>query len=177
MPPLSSQARSLLHLYPLQPVSRISSSSLQCLAVSPSRSFQQRRTKASAVDANQDERSQTPTFDSPFKNEKNNPTTKIPDFKAYMSRRNETTNRTFQYFMAGTMGLLTAAGAKATVQGNKCSFSISSWEHQILGTRTMGSGDTQTADAWGKWRLLFVFSLSVFSTSNIHGGRGIFDAC
>lgn len=34
-----------------------------------------------------------------------------------MSKRGETSNRTFQYFMVGGMGLLTAAGAKATVQG------------------------------------------------------------
>ena len=34
-----------------------------------------------------------------------------------MSKRNETSNKTFQYFMVGAMGLLSAAGAKATVQG------------------------------------------------------------
>lgn len=34
-----------------------------------------------------------------------------------MSKRGETSNKTFQYFMVGGMGLLTAAGAKATVQG------------------------------------------------------------
>lgn len=33
-----------------------------------------------------------------------------------MSKSSETTNRVFQYFMVGSMGLLTAAGAKATVQ-------------------------------------------------------------
>ena len=34
-----------------------------------------------------------------------------------MSKKGETSNKTFQYFMVGTMGLLSAAGAKATVQG------------------------------------------------------------
>jgi len=43
-------------------------------------------------------------------------TTQIPSFKAYASPRSEVTNRVFQYFMAGSMGLLAAAGAKNTVQ-------------------------------------------------------------
>ena len=63
---------------------------------------------------------QGPTsFDSPFGQEKGvaPPSTKIPSFKAYMARSGESTNRVFQYFMVGSMGLLTAAGAKATVQG------------------------------------------------------------
>lgn len=34
-----------------------------------------------------------------------------------MSKKGETSNKTFQYFMVGGMGLLAAAGAKATVQG------------------------------------------------------------
>ena len=34
-----------------------------------------------------------------------------------MSKKGETSNKTFQYFMVGAMGLLSAAGAKATVQG------------------------------------------------------------
>lgn len=46
-----------------------------------------------------------------------NPTTKIPSFAKYMSKRGEVSNKTFQYFMVGSMGLLAAAGAKATVQG------------------------------------------------------------
>lgn len=44
-------------------------------------------------------------------------TTKVPDFGKYKSGRDEITNRVFQYFMVGTMGALTAMGAKATVQG------------------------------------------------------------
>jgi ubiquinol-cytochrome c reductase iron-sulfur subunit len=67
----------------------------------------------------QSEYTPTPSFDSPFKGEESSPTTKIPSFKKYMSKNAETSNRVFQYFMVGTMGLLTAAGAKATVQGER----------------------------------------------------------
>ena len=34
-----------------------------------------------------------------------------------MSKKGESPNKVFQYFMVGTMGALAAAGAKATVQG------------------------------------------------------------
>jgi ubiquinol-cytochrome c reductase iron-sulfur subunit len=40
---------------------------------------------------------------------------KIPDFGKYVSGRSEGTNKLFSYFMVGTMGALTAAGAKSTV--------------------------------------------------------------
>jgi len=59
----------------------------------------------------------TPKMESPFRSSDETPTTKIPDFKKYMSKKGETSNKTFQYFMVGGMGLLAAAGAKATVQG------------------------------------------------------------
>ncbi|KAI9886129.1 MAG: glycerol ethanol, ferric requiring protein [Watsoniomyces obsoletus] len=55
-------------------------------------------------------------FDHPFRPSETQPTTKVPDFGKYKSRRGATSNVTFQYFMAGSMGLLAAAGAKATVQ-------------------------------------------------------------
>jgi len=42
---------------------------------------------------------------------------KIPDFSHYRSKQGSNSNLVFQYFMVGTMGALTAAGAKATVQG------------------------------------------------------------
>jgi hypothetical protein len=48
---------------------------------------------------------------------------KIPSFKAYRSGSSQMTNRVFQYFMVGSMGLLAAAGAKATVQGTSKSVS------------------------------------------------------
>ena len=43
--------------------------------------------------------------------------TKIPSFGSYFSKGSSTSNKVFQYFMVGTMGALSAAGAKATVQG------------------------------------------------------------
>ena len=42
---------------------------------------------------------------------------RIPDFSKYRSKSGASSNLLFQYFMVGTMGALTAAGAKATVQG------------------------------------------------------------
>lgn len=44
-------------------------------------------------------------------------TTKIPNFGPYRSKSGETTNRVFQYFMVGSLGALSAMGAKATVEG------------------------------------------------------------
>ena len=61
------------------------------------------------------------SFESPFSRaaakEKKYDTHKIPSFKNYASGSSEISNRVFQYFMAGSMGLLAAAGAKNTVQG------------------------------------------------------------
>ncbi|KAI1468852.1 ubiquinol-cytochrome c reductase iron-sulfur subunit, mitochondrial [Daldinia caldariorum] len=51
---------------------------------------------------------------SPFKGESKY--TKVPDFSPYMAKANPNTNLLFQYFMVGTMGAITAAGAKSTVQ-------------------------------------------------------------
>lgn len=57
------------------------------------------------------------SFDSPFKNMRDEtPTTQIPRFDKYKSKRSREHNLVFQYFMVGTMGLLAAAGAKGTVQ-------------------------------------------------------------
>ena len=115
MPPISNSSRSLLRLRnPTYPYRRVAPKP-QCLAQAQNQP--QRRTKATAVEENAGAFERTPAFDSPFKNKEENPTTKIPSFGHYMSKRGETTNKTFQYFMAGSMGLLAAAGAKATVQG------------------------------------------------------------
>ncbi|KAI0013036.1 ubiquinol cytochrome reductase transmembrane region-domain-containing protein [Xylariaceae sp. FL0662B] len=54
------------------------------------------------------------SYSSPFKGESKS--TKIPDFGRYMSKGSANTNLLFQYFMVGTMGAITAAGAKSTVQ-------------------------------------------------------------
>ncbi|KAK2776943.1 hsp70 nucleotide exchange factor fes1 [Onygenales sp. PD_12] len=62
-------------------------------------------------------RASTSSFDSPFgQSQESSSTLKIPSFKKYASSGSETSNRVFSYFMAGSMGLMTAVGAKATVQ-------------------------------------------------------------
>ncbi|KAJ5496466.1 Ubiquinol-cytochrome c reductase iron-sulfur subunit [Penicillium fimorum] len=43
-------------------------------------------------------------------------TLKIPDFSKYKSKNSPRSNQVFSYFMAGSLGLATAVGAKATVQ-------------------------------------------------------------
>ena len=110
MPPLPAARSTLLRLCPRQHVPSTITPSI--LAAT-----QQRRCKADIVERHSGEYEQTPRFESPFKNRDENPTTKIPSFANYMSKKGETSNKTFQYFMVGGMGLLTAAGAKATVQG------------------------------------------------------------
>ena len=77
--------------------------------------------------ATQEQASHTSSFDSPFRTpEPGSATTRIPSFKNYMSKSPEVTNRVFQYFVVGSMGLLAAAGAKATVQGaSMCSYDAS----------------------------------------------------
>jgi ubiquinol-cytochrome c reductase iron-sulfur subunit len=57
------------------------------------------------------------SFDSPFKGAASDAGSKIPDFSHYRSKQGSNSNLVFQYFMVGTMGALTAVGAKATVQG------------------------------------------------------------
>lgn len=48
-----------------------------------------------------------------------------PDFSNYLNNRSEQTNRNFSYFMVGSMGLLSAAGAKSTVETFLSSLSAS----------------------------------------------------
>ena len=65
-------------------------------------------------------------FESPFaSSEDPTSTLKIPNFKKYTSKSSPTTNKVFSYFVAGTMGLGSAVGAKATVQG--ASNFLSAW--------------------------------------------------
>ncbi|KAF6234042.1 hypothetical protein HO173_007872 [Letharia columbiana] len=109
MPPLPAARSTLLRLCPRQHVPSTITPSI--LAAT-----QQRRCKADIVERHSGEYERTPRFESPFKNRDENPTTKIPSFANYMSKKGETSNKTFQYFMVGGMGLLAAAGAKATVQ-------------------------------------------------------------
>ncbi|PTB66901.1 ubiquinol cytochrome reductase [Trichoderma citrinoviride] len=55
-------------------------------------------------------------YSSPFKLKGESKASQVPDFGKYLSKGNETTNKLFSYFMVGTMGAITAAGAKSTVQ-------------------------------------------------------------
>ncbi|KAL3476089.1 Rieske [2Fe-2S] iron-sulfur domain-containing protein [Aspergillus californicus] len=71
---------------------------------------QQLSTTSRAVVASQRNSS---TFDSPFTPKE---TINIPDFTKYQSKRPPRSNQVFSYFVAGTMGLASAVGAKATVQ-------------------------------------------------------------
>jgi len=116
MAPLTTSSRTLLRASSRQP--------LRC--VSLALSAQQRRCKADIVERTAGEYDRTPKVEPPFRTSDDNPTTKIPDFKKYMSKKGETSNKTFQYFMVGGMGLLAAAGAKATVQGE--------YQKEALGT-------------------------------------------
>ncbi|MCJ1312214.1 hsp70 nucleotide exchange factor fes1 [Agyrium rufum] len=90
---------------------RLSSPSLPC-----SFATSQHRTKADAVQSASGEYDKTPSYESPFRGTAEKETTRIPSFGKYMSKKGETSNKVFQYFMVGTMGALAAAGAKATVQ-------------------------------------------------------------
>ncbi|CCF37543.1 cytochrome b-c1 complex subunit Rieske [Colletotrichum higginsianum] len=54
------------------------------------------------------------SYSSPFKGAQAG--NKIPDFSKYMSKGSASNNQLFGYFMVGTMGAITAAGAKSTVQ-------------------------------------------------------------
>lgn len=78
----------------------------------------QRRGRADVIQrATAGQSQQTSSFDSPFRGAEGSPTTKIPSFGKYMAKGGETTNKVFSYFMVGTLGAITAMGAKATVQG------------------------------------------------------------
>lgn len=98
MPALASTSRALLRAIPRSPTV----SYVRCLS--------------SSSNKNATAPPHTASFDSPFKGLGNSDTAKIPDFSKYKSKAGSRTNQVFSYFMVGTMGALTAAGAKATVQ-------------------------------------------------------------
>ncbi|KAL2193662.1 Rieske [2Fe-2S] iron-sulfur domain-containing protein [Corynascus similis CBS 632.67] len=58
-------------------------------------------------------RESSSTYESPFKGESKN---KVPDFSKYMSKGSASSNALFSYFMVGTLGAISAAGAKSTIQ-------------------------------------------------------------
>ena len=114
MAPLTPRASTILRLCPRQRLPLLSAGGVAA----------QRRSKADIVERSSGQYDQTPHFESPFRDEETKPTTQIPSFANYMSKRGETSNKTFQYFMVGSMGLLAAAGAKATVQGRSIAVQI-----------------------------------------------------
>lgn len=98
----------------MAPLSKCTSTAFQTCArqrlpavAYPSTVALQRRRKADA----------RATFEGPYEYADKHDPNQIPDFSKYMSKKPETRNRLFQYFMAGTMGAITAMGAKATVNG------------------------------------------------------------
>jgi ubiquinol-cytochrome c reductase iron-sulfur subunit len=54
------------------------------------------------------------SFESPFKGESKS--SRVPDFSKYMSKGKGNSNALISYFMVGTLGAISAAGAKSTVQ-------------------------------------------------------------
>ncbi|KAL8737554.1 MAG: hypothetical protein Q9181_001568 [Wetmoreana brouardii] len=107
MAPLTSRATSILRSCPRQRLPALSASAI---------SAQRRGRAESAVEYAAGEHEETPRFDSPFRDADSKPTTQIPSFGTYISKRPESANKVFSYFMVGSMGLLSAAAAKATVQ-------------------------------------------------------------
>lgn len=129
---------------PLRPSVLATSLSSQHQQQQQQQKQQQTWSKASAAGADYDH--QTPAFTSPFKSASDrNETTKIPSFANYMSKRGETSNKTFQYFMVGGMGLLTAAGAKATVQGM---FSWAWWGKRLVAPTYQRGEDEFGRNGW-----------------------------
>lgn len=56
------------------------------------------------------------SYSSPFKGNESKGN-KIPNFGHYISKTAGNTNQLISYFMVGTMGALSAAGAKSTIHG------------------------------------------------------------
>lgn len=60
----------------------------------------------------------TSSFDSPYRGlGSSEKTTSVPSFEKYKNKGGEVTGKTYQYFLVGTLGALSALGAKKTVQG------------------------------------------------------------
>lgn len=102
MPALSTTASALVRSTARAQLPALRAASATALAV-------QNRTVTSA----------TASFESPFKGGSASRTTDIPvaKWKKYRNSGGETGQKVFQYFMVGTMGAISAMGAKNTVQG------------------------------------------------------------
>ncbi|KAK6220919.1 ubiquinol--cytochrome-c reductase catalytic subunit rip1 [Pestalotiopsis sp. IQ-011] len=83
----------------------------RALAREASRSFQSTAVRALSTSSSL---AAAGSYSSPFKGEQKS--TQVPDFSKYASKGSWNTNSLVGYFMVGTMGTITAAGAKSTVQ-------------------------------------------------------------
>ncbi|KXH49970.1 cytochrome b-c1 complex subunit Rieske [Colletotrichum nymphaeae SA-01] len=93
----------------MAPLAHVSRTCLRQIArTSPSTAARALSTSATRND------STATSYSSPFKGAQKG--SSIPDFSKYMSKGSAGTNQLFGYFMVGTMGAITAAGAKSTVQ-------------------------------------------------------------
>ncbi|KAK0620183.1 Rieske [2Fe-2S] iron-sulfur domain-containing protein [Immersiella caudata] len=98
---------------PLTTASRaVARSSALRLATSTSSNAVATRAAISTSSALRD--SSSASYSSPFKGESNS--NKIPDFSKYMAKGSGGGNQLFGYFMVGTLGAISAAGAKSTIQ-------------------------------------------------------------
>lgn len=95
---------------------------MNCLRVAASRAIasttvvRPAAASAAAVSVRNHSTFDTSDYKSPFATAGTKDTTRIPDFTKYKGG-NAGGNKLFGYFMVGTMGVLSAAGAKATIQG------------------------------------------------------------
>jgi hypothetical protein len=92
---------------------------LRCLPRTTTPLTAARCLSASHIQKRPDVVNPTSSFDSPFKGMGGDQSSKVPDFSHYKGKSGSNTNQLFQYFMVGTMGALTAAGAKGVVEGKK----------------------------------------------------------
>lgn len=104
-----------LNCYPPSSVMALSAASGSMLRVCARQQLP--TTSRAAIASCQQQRGVASSFDSPFGPASKESTYKIPDFSKYQSKKSPRSNQVFSYFMAGTMGLASAVGAKATVQG------------------------------------------------------------
>ena len=111
MPPLSKAVTPLVRQWTRHTLPTTQRPATAILTPSVTAATQQRRGRADAQAGS--------SFDSPFDRSGGTArrTEDIPDFGHYKSSSAEVTNSVFQYFMVGTLGMLTAVGAKNTVQG------------------------------------------------------------
>ncbi|KAK4110952.1 ubiquinol-cytochrome c r [Canariomyces notabilis] len=100
---------------PLSTVSRaLARSSLRQLPAATTGTTTTALRTMSSSPALRDAAASSSTFESPFKGESKS--TKVPNFSKYLSKGSTSSNALFSYFMVGTLGAISAAGAKSTIQ-------------------------------------------------------------